>query len=218
MPELELIGAAPSNYVWVCRIALAEKGVPYRHTEVMPHTPQVDAIHPFGKIPVMRHGEVALCESRAICCYIDTVFEGPKLVPSDPVKAAQVEQWVSLVNTHIDPVWVRQYLRAHFFPNTPDGSPEQATVDATLPKMEQQFATMERAVAKTGHLVGDTFTLADMNFIPILFYMGKKPESSALLQRTPGLRAYFDRHMARRTVQETAPSWIPGQARSERAA
>jgi glutathione S-transferase len=30
MPELELIGAAPSNYVWVCRIALAEKGVPYK--------------------------------------------------------------------------------------------------------------------------------------------------------------------------------------------
>jgi glutathione S-transferase len=47
MPELELIGAAPSNYVWTCRIALAEKGVPYRHTEIMPHTPQVDAIHPF---------------------------------------------------------------------------------------------------------------------------------------------------------------------------
>ena len=218
MPELELIGAEPSNYVWACRIALAEKAVPYKHTAVRPHTPEVDAIHPFGKIPVMRHGELELCESRAICWYIDNVLDGPKLVPSDPVKAARVEQWVSLVNTHIDPVWVRLYLRAHFFPNTPDGSPEQATIDATLPKMEQQFATMERAVAKTGHLVGDTFTLADMNFIPILFYMGKKPESSALLQRTPGLQAYFDRHMARRTVQETAPTWIPGQARSERAA
>jgi hypothetical protein len=35
MPELELIGAAPSNYVWVCRIALTEKGVPYRHTEIL---------------------------------------------------------------------------------------------------------------------------------------------------------------------------------------
>jgi hypothetical protein len=30
MSELELIGAEPSNYVWTCRIALAEKGVPYR--------------------------------------------------------------------------------------------------------------------------------------------------------------------------------------------
>jgi glutathione S-transferase len=218
MPELELIGAAPSNYVWMCRIALAEKGVAYRHTEVRPHTPEVDAIHPFGKIPVMRHGEVTLCESRAICSYIDNVFDGPKLAPSHPFAAAQVEQWVSIINTHIDPLWVRQYLRAHFFPNTPDGSPEQDTIEAALPKMAQQFATMDRAVAKTGHLVGDTFTLADLNVIPTLFYMGKKPESSALLQAMPDLEAYLDRHMARKSVQETIPTWIPGPARSERAA
>jgi glutathione S-transferase len=218
MPELELIGATPSNYVWTCRIALAEKGVPYRLSELMPHCPEVDAIHPFGKIPVMRHGAVELCESRAICSYIDNVFDGPKLAPSDPARAAQVEQWVSIVNTHIDPVWVRQYLRAHFFPSTPDGSPERETIEAALPKMEQQFASVDRAVAKTGHLVGDTFTLADMNFMPILYYMGLKPESSALLQRSPNLKAYVDRHMARKSVQETVPSWIPGRKASERAA
>jgi glutathione S-transferase len=218
MPELELIGAAPSNYVWTCRIALAEKGVPYKHTEIMPHTPEVDAIHPFGKIPVMRHGEVALCESRAICWYIDNVFNGPKIVPADPVTAAQVEQWVSVVNTHIDPVWLRQYLRAYVFPKTPDGGPERDTIEAALPKMEPQFVTMDRAVAKTGYLVGDTFTLADMNFLPILFYMGRPPESSALLQRMPALKAYLDRHMARKSVQETLPTWMPGQARTERAA
>jgi len=218
MPELELIGAAPSNYVWTCRIALAEKGVPYRLSELMPHCPEVDAIHPFGKIPVMRHDAVELCESRAICSYIDSVFDGPKLAPSDPARAAQVEQWVSIVNTHIDPVWVRQYLRAHFFPSTPDGSPERETIAAALPKMEQQFASMDRAVAQTGHLVGDTFTLADMNFMPILYYMGLKPESSALLQRSPNLKAYFDRHMARKSVQGAVPSWIPGQKASERAA
>jgi glutathione S-transferase len=218
MPELELIGAAPSNYVWMCRIALAEKGVPYRLSELMPHSPQVDAIHPFGKIPVMRHGDVELCESRAICGYIDSLFEGRKLAPSDPATAAQVEQWVSIINTHIDPIWVRQYLRAHFFPQTPDGSPEQGTIDAALPKMEQQFATMDRAVARTGHLVGDAFTLADMNFIPILFYMRAKPESSVLLERSPNLKAYLDRHMARKSVQETIPTWIPGQKATERAA
>jgi glutathione S-transferase len=218
MPELELIGAAPSNYVWVCRIALTEKGVPYRLNEARPHTPEVDAIHPFGKIPVMRHGEVTLCESRAICRYIDEVFDGPKLMPTDCAKAAQVEQWVSIVNTHIDPLWVRQYLGAHFFPNTPDGSPDRVRIEAALPKMEQQFAAMDRAVAATGHLVGDTFTLADIDFMPILFYMGMKPESSALLQRMSALKAYYDRHMARKSVQATVPTWFPGQARAEQAA
>jgi glutathione S-transferase len=214
MPELELIGAEPSNYVWTCRIALAEKGLPYKHIPAMPHTPEVDAIHPLGKIPVMRHGEVELCESRAICWYIDNVFEGPKLVPADSVRAAQVEQWVSIVNTDIDPVWLRQYLRAHVFPKTADGSPERAVIDAALPRMEQQFALMDRAVAKTGHLVGDSFTLADMNFIPILYYMGTRPEASALIARTPALAQYRERHLARKSVQATTPTWMPGQKRA----
>jgi glutathione S-transferase len=214
MPELELIGVAPSTYVWACRIVLAEKGVPYRHVDIMPHTSEVDAIHPFGKIPVMRHGEVELCESRAICWYIDHTFEGPKLAPADPVKAAQVEQWVSIVNTDIDPVWVRQYLVAYVFPKTPDGNPDRDMIAAALPKMEPQFAVMDRAVAKTGHLVGDTFTLADMNFIPILFYMTMQPESSALLGRMPNLKSYFDRHMARQSVLDSKPNWFPGRLAS----
>jgi glutathione S-transferase len=219
MPELELIGASPSNYVWVCRIALVEKGVPYTHVSARPHTPEVDAIHPFGKIPVLRHGAVEICESRAICAYIDAVFPGAKLIPADPVRAAQIEQWISLVNTEIDPVWLRQYLLAYVFPKTPDGSPDRALIDAALPKMERQFTVMDRAVAETGHLVGDTFTLADMNFLPILFYMGTRPESTALLQRSSALKYYLDRHMARKSVQETFPTYMPGQAaQAERAA
>jgi glutathione S-transferase len=214
MPQLELIGGEPSNYVWTCRIALAEKGVPYKLTSVMPHTPEVDAIHPFGKIPAMRHGDLELCESRAICSYIDNAFDGPKLVPADRAQAAQVEQWISIVNTHIDPVWLRQYVRAYVFPKTADGSPERDTIGAALPKMEEQFAVMDRAVAKTGHLAGDTFTLADMNFIPILYYMGKCPESSTLLARMPALAKYRDRHLVRQSVQATTPSWMPGQKRA----
>ena len=40
MPELQLIGAPQSNYVWVCRIACTEKGVPYALVPAMPHTPR----------------------------------------------------------------------------------------------------------------------------------------------------------------------------------
>jgi len=126
MADLEIIGGAPSNYVWAVRIACTEKRVPYKHTQVMPHTPDVDAIHPLGKIPVMRHGDVTLAESRAICVYLERMFDGPPLVPPDPVKAAKVEQWVSLVNTSVDPLWVRQYLAAYIFPGTPDKSPDRA--------------------------------------------------------------------------------------------
>ncbi len=211
MAELTLIGAPQSNFVWVCRISCAEKGVAYTLEPARPHTPEVDAIHPFGKIPAMRHGDVALCESRAICGYIDRAFKGPPLIPTDPVKAAEVEQWVSLINTTLDPVMVRQYLLGYFFPGTPDGSPNRALIDAALPKMLTQFQVLDRAVAKTGHLVGDSFTLADIDLLPILYYLSKMPESSALLDKTKHVKAYFERHMARPSVKETTPPPFPGK-------
>jgi glutathione S-transferase len=211
MPELQIIGAPQSNYVCVTRIACLEKGVPHTLVPVAPHSPEVDAIHPFGKIPVMRHGEVTLSESRAICYYIDHAFDGPPLAPRDPVGGARAEEWISLVNTHIDPLLVRRYLLAYFFPNTPDGRPDRAAIDAVAPKMEEHFALLDRAVAETGYLVGDRFTLADINLLPILFYMNKMPESGAMLHRATRLEAYYRRHMARPSAAEAAPPPFPGR-------
>lgn len=209
MSELKIIGAPGSNFVWVTRIACVEKGVPYTLIPTMPHTPEVDAIHPFGKIPVMQHGKVTLCESRAICAYIDRAFDGPPLLPVDPVKAAQVEQWLSIVNTCVDPILVREYLRAWFFPDTGDGSPDRKAIDAVLPRMQGQFTALDAAVAATGYLATDAFTLADMNLLPILFYMNKMPESRAMLAGATRLRGYFDRHVQRSSVQQTLPESMP---------
>lgn len=210
MAELEIIGGPRSNFVLVTRIVCAEKGVPYTLNPAMPHTADVDAIHPFGKIPVMRHGAVTLAESRAICSYIDRVFDGPSLVPSDPVAAAEVEQWVSILCTHIDPLWLRQYLAAYVFPGTADGSPDRSRIDTAIPKMAPQFVVMDRAIAKMGQLVGTSFTLADAYFTPILHYMSTRPESSALLQSTAHLPAYLDRQLARKSVHESMPQGNPG--------
>ena len=212
MPELQIIGAPQSNYVWVVRIACAEKGVPYTLVPAMPHAPEVAEIHPFGKIPVMRHGDLTLCESRAICFYIDHAFVGPPLTPRDGVQGAQTEQWISLVNTAIDPLLVRQYLLGYFFPGTSDGKPNRAVIDAALAKMEHHFAVLDRAVAKTGYLVGESLTLADINLLPILFYMDKLPESRSMLQRAKQLDAYYRRHLARASVKETTPPPMPGRS------
>jgi len=206
MPDLQIIGIPQSAYVWMTRIACAEKGVPYRHVVALPHTPEVDAIHPFGKIPVMRHGDVTLCESRAIISYIDRVFDGPSLLPRDPIAAAQVEQWASIICTTIDPLWLRQYYAAYVLAARGNGVIDRARIEAAIPKMEPQFAVMDRAVAKTGHLVGDSFTLADAYFTPLVFYMNAVPESAALLAKTSHLKAYLDRHIARPSVQQTKPT------------
>jgi glutathione S-transferase len=209
MSDLQIIGAPASNFVWTTRIACTEKGVPYTLVPTPPHTPEVNAIHPFGKIPVMRHGAVTLCESRAICAYIDRAFPGPALIPADPAAAAHVEQWISIINTNIDLLLVRRYLGAYFFPATADGSPDRTVIDAALPNMQAHFAVLDEAVRATGYLAGNSFTLADIDLLPILFYMNKMPESRVMLAGAQHLKGYFERHIERPSVKRTYPETLP---------
>jgi glutathione S-transferase len=77
VPELAVIDAPQSNFIRTVRMACAEKSVSYTLNPAFPHSPDADVIHPFGKIPVMRHGDLALAETKAICTYIDLAFDGP---------------------------------------------------------------------------------------------------------------------------------------------
>ena len=204
MPALEIIGAPQSNYVWVVRMVCEEKGVPYEHKPDRPHSPAIDAIHPFGKVPVMRHGDVTLCESKAIATYIDRVFDGPKVIPEEPKAAAQVEQWVSLGNTEFDKLMIRQYVVGYAFPKEP-GKPDMAAIGAAAEKMKPQVQILDRAVAGTGHLVGDSLTLADINILPMLFYANRFDEGKALLGAANNLAAYMERHFKRPSFQKSKP-------------
>ncbi|WP_043362894.1 glutathione S-transferase family protein [Belnapia sp. F-4-1] len=205
MAELEIIGVARSTYVWACRMVCAEKGVPHLHTRGWPGTPEMRALHPFGKIPAMRHGEVVLYESKAICTYIDRVFSGPRLIPEEPVAQALVEQWVSVVNTVIDPLCIRRYLYAHVFPGTGDGASDRGAIEAAVPGVREQLGFLGRSVAPTGHLVGEGFTLADANLLPILYYLARLPEAGAIIAGLPALASYLTRHLARPSVASTEP-------------
>ena len=204
MADLEIIGLPQSNYVWVVRMVCEEKGVPYALNPIRPHTPDVDALHPFGKIPVMRHGDVTLCESKAIVTYIDRVFDGPKVIPEEPRAAATVEQWVSLGNAEFDKLMIRQYVVGYVFPKEP-GKPDMAAIGEAAEKMKKQVEVLDRAVAKTGYLVGDSFTLADINILPMLFYVNRFEEGKALLAGTKSLSAYMARHFARESFRKTTP-------------
>jgi len=205
MADLEIIGVAQSNYVWAVRIAATEKGVPYKFTPMRPNTPEVGAIHPFNKIPVMRHGDFELFESKAICTYIDRAFDGPPLMPAETKAYAQAEQWISSVNTTVDITCVRHYIVSYAFPGTPDGSPDRAKIDRALPVMEKQLAVLDRAVARTGYLVGNQATLADFNLFPIAFYLQRFPESKVMMQEHKNLTGFVERMFARPSVQATVP-------------
>ena len=144
MTAPKVIGVPGGIFVRTVRIACVEKGVAYTLTPVRPQSPEAKEIHPFGKIPVFRHGATTLCESKAICCYIDLAFPGPALVPRDPVGAAVCEQWIALLTTEIIPTLTRDYLRRHLFSGLPDGAPDRSAIAAVLPKLGDVFGLLER--------------------------------------------------------------------------
>lgn len=76
--------------------------------------------------------------------------------------------------------------------------------------MQQQFDVLDKAVAGTGYLAGNGFTLADVNLLPILAYLQGLPESSEMLKKSKNLSAYYARHAERPSFKSTIPP-APGK-------
>ena len=215
MTKPEIIGSARSTYTRVVRMVCEEKGIDYVLTERMLGAPELRAIHPLGKMPVLRHGDVELFESRAIATYLDRSFEGPSVFPSDPRLAALTEQWVSLVNTVMDRTLIRTFVYAYIAPKTSDGKPDRAAIDAVMPTVREQLQILDRAVAGSGYLAGDLFTFADINLLPILHRVGQAPEGAQALAAATNLAAYYERHATRPSFASTTPpAGPPGRTRA----
>lgn len=204
MADLEIIGVPFSNYVRSVRMLCEEKGVAYTLNPAMPHSPEVKAIHPAGQVPCMRHGDVTIFESKAIATYIDTVFPGPKLIPTDPVGQAQCEQWVSYGNVKVDHWIMRQFVVPQVFFDKAKG-PDTAKIAAAVPEMEKCLAALDQALARTGHLVGDALTYADLNVLPMLATGAMFPRGKPLVEQHPNVAAFVARLTARPSYTNTAP-------------
>jgi glutathione S-transferase len=209
MPKPVIFGSERSSYTRVVRMVCEEKGVDYDLTDTPLGSPELGSIHPFGKMPVLRHGDFTLYESKAIATYLDRAFEGPELIPSDARFGAQVEQWVSLVNTTIDPMLVRTYLFAYIIPRGADGKPDRGAIEAMMPRVREHLSLLERTVTASDYLAGDRFTLADINLLPILFYISRMPETAEAFAAGTALRRYYDTHAARPSFVRTVPPLSP---------
>jgi glutathione S-transferase len=207
----EIIGSIRSTYTRAVCMVCEEKGIEYVITERPLHAPEILAIHPFGKMPVLRHGDFELFESKAIASYLDRSYPAPWVFPSDPRPAALTEQWVSLVNTLMDRTLIRTYIFAYIAPKTADGAPDREAISAVMPALREQIAVLDEAVAKTGFLVGEQFTFADINLLPILYRVQQFAEGAEALAAATHLADYYARHAARPSFKRTIPP--PGPPR-----
>jgi glutathione S-transferase len=186
---LTLLGDPRSSYTRTARMALAEKGVAYTLQACAPHTAEILALHPFGRIPALRDGEITLFETSAIVRYLDESFgSAATLLPGTPLARALCEQWVSAVNSYFYETMVRRYVLQYLFPRGRDGQPDRSVIDAALKEMPAQLAALDQAYGSSDWLAGGALSMADLFVAPILAYVERMPEGAALLAAAPNMR------------------------------
>ena len=203
--SLALIGDSRSTYVRTVRMALAEKGLKYTFDPAPPHSPPVDAISPYGRVPVFRDGETGLFETSAIVRYIEETFDGTPLLAPNARLRAQMEQWVSMINCHGYDAMVRRYVLHYVFPKGESGTPDRKAIDAALPEIEQLLGILDKAYGKRNVLVGETVTMADLFLAPIVVYLYMFPESKALLAKVPNVTRAHAFIAERESFKATVP-------------
>ncbi len=211
MSDIILYGDARSTYFRTARIAAEEKGVSYDIVARDAAGRDYEEIHPFGKMPGMAHGDVTIFETAGIVTYIDAVFDGPNLIPTDPVQKAKAWQWVSAINDYFYTTMIRSYVLEYIFPKGEDGQPDMAAIGAALPEVKRQVMVLDSALAKHDFLAGNEFSIADMFICPIMAYLGRMPEASEIFADCQNIARAGAMVTERPSYQATMPP-MPAEA------
>jgi len=206
MTEITLYGFAPSTFTWSARLALEEKGVPYSLEPVELGSEAHRALHPFSRIPILRHGDTTLFETSAIMRYVDAAFDGPALVPSDPRLAARMEQWISAYNDYFVRTILHGVLYQRVIVPMRGGVTDEAAVAEIMPAVREQLRIADAALADSQYLAGATVTLADLMTVPSFAHLGGVPEGQGLLDGFPNLGRWFAAMCARHSFAATRPA------------
>ena len=206
-PAPTLLGDYRSTYVRSARMAFAEKGIACALETHPPHSPEILALNPFGRMPTYRCGEFTLYETSAIMRHLDETMPGPALTPRDPGERARAEQWISALNCYGYPAMVRNYVLQYVFPRGPDGQPDRATIEAAVPEIRKVLGAVDRAVDGRDFIVGDGVTLADILLLPMIEYVKVMPEGKELMTAFANLRRATDKLAQRPTyIAATQPA------------
>ncbi|XP_047957696.1 glutathione S-transferase U17-like isoform X2 [Salvia hispanica] len=99
---VKLLGAKQSPFVTRVMMALEMKSIDYELVVMNPHLKpellsKTNPVH--KKIPVLIHGERAICESLIIVQYIDDAWtNGPSILPPHPYDRATARFWAAFVD------------------------------------------------------------------------------------------------------------------------
>jgi glutathione S-transferase len=162
---LKLWGRANSSNVQKAIWLLEELGLPYDRVDVGgpfggTSTPEYRAMNPLGMVPSMQDGDLALFESNVIMRYICNAYAPTTpLYPTDPTARAHVEMWMDFQQTAQSPP------QSIVFQGLVRVAPEKRNheaIAAAAKVLNGVWAIIDARLARHTHIVGNSFTLADI--------------------------------------------------------
>jgi len=200
MGKLTVYGHPISTATRKTLMVLHEKNIPYEFkvvdiTKGAHKAPDYLAHQPFGQIPVLYDDDFKLYESRAIMRYLDETAPGASLTPKDPKEHALMEQWISIEMSHHTSCEkiVFNLMFAPFF-----GAPkDQAVVDSSTKELKSLYTIMNKHLEGKTYIVGSSFSLADICFMPYLAYLLKCEGYANFLDEFPHLKHWWTTVTAR---------------------
>ncbi len=205
MSDIVIHGFPASSYTWTTRMAAKEKGLAYRMEDPAMGTDGYLALHPFGKMPAMSHGEVRLFETFAITRYFDEAFDGPALQPADPTGRARMTQWVSAFVDYLYPTIVRGLIIPRLVFPQRGVQVDEAALQENLPAIDSQLAVVDGVLAASPYFAGEEASLADLFLAPLVAYLPAMAEGQAALGKCPNINAWAERMAARESFAATQP-------------
>ena len=164
-------GSRALRAIW----GIEEVGIDYDH--VATHffedskSPEFLKVNPNGRIPALTDGDVVLCESMAINLYLAKNYGGD-LYPGNPADEARAWQWSVWAISEIEPLQMQVVVQKFF---TPEDKRNPKVVEGALKGLQRPLAVLDEAVAGQDYLLGDAFSVADLNVaaVMLLFQMAE---------------------------------------------
>jgi glutathione S-transferase len=206
MSDIVLHGIPGSPFVRSVQIGLEEKALSYRFAALAPgatREPEHLARHPFGRVPVLDHGDYRLYETQAILRYLDAAFPEPALQPAEPRALGRMNQIVGINDWYFFPkVAAVVVFNRIVGPVLLGTTPDEAAIAAALPMARTCLDELDRLLGGQAFLAGDRLTLADLMLAPQLDFFHATPEGRELLAGTR-LAAWLERMNRRPSMQRT---------------
>ncbi len=207
MKEFVIHSIPGSPFGRAVMIALEEKGAKYRLAPVAPATLRtVEHLerHPFGRVPVMEHGDFRLFETQAILRYLDRTLPAPALTPADPQAAGRMDQLMNINDWYLfqGVANVIGFQRV-VAPRLLGLASDEAAIAAAMPKAHVVFDALARQLDDRTFFVGDSISLADVVLAPQLDFFRDTPEWQPLTAKSANLHRWLDRMNARPSMAAT---------------